>query len=63
MVSTRIPMTSSMMAALTMVVPTKPFSLPSSRSACTVILTEVAVMIQPIIMALSNSLVPKGANP
>ena len=47
-VSTMIPMTSSMMAAFKMVVPTSVFSLPSSFKACTVMLTDVAVRITPI---------------
>ena len=47
-VSTMMPMTSSMTAALTMVVPRKLFRWPSSCSVATVIDTLVAVMIVPM---------------
>ena len=47
-VSTMMPMTSSMMAALTMVVPTRPRRWPISRRASTVMETEVAVMMVPM---------------
>ena len=42
-----MPITSSMMAADSMVVPTAPFNLPSSLSVSTVMETLVAVMITP----------------
>ena len=51
-VSTMMPMTSSMMAALRMVVPTLPFSFPISFRDCTVMLTLVAVMMTPMNTAL-----------
>ena len=51
-VRTIIPITSSMMAALTMVVPTLLLILPSSCSEATVMLTLVAVIIVPIKTAL-----------
>ena len=51
-VSTRMPSTSSIMAADRIVVPTRVFSRPSSRSAWTVMETEVAVRMQPINRAL-----------
>lgn len=47
-VSTIIPITSSMIAAFRIVVPTSVFSLPNSFRACTVMLTDVAVSITPI---------------
>ena len=51
-VSTTIPITSSMIAALTIVVPTVPFNLPISLRDWTVMLTLVAVIITPINTAL-----------
>ena len=45
-------MTSSMMAALRIVVPTFPFSFPISFRDCTVMLTLVAVMMTPVNTAL-----------
>ncbi len=51
-VSTIMPITSSMIAALMMTVPTLLFSLPSSRSVWTVIPTDVAVIITPVKIAL-----------
>ena len=51
-VSTIIPITSSIIAALKIVVPTFPFSFPISFSDSTVILTEVAVKIVPTNTAL-----------
>ena len=47
-VSTMMPMTSSMTAALTMVVPRKLFRWPSSCSVATVMETLVAVMMVPM---------------
>ena len=47
-VSTMIPITSSIMAALIIVVPVSVFRYPSSCSEATVILTEVAVIITPM---------------
>ncbi len=47
-VSTTIPMTSSITAALTMVVPRKLFRCPNSCSVATVMETLVAVMIVPM---------------
>ena len=57
--SARIPSTSSMIAALRIVVPTLVFSFPSSRSVSTVIPTLVAARIHPTrsaFMSLSCSL-------
>ena len=51
-VSTMMPITSSMIAALKMVVPTFPCSLPISFRDCTVMLTLVAVMMTPVNTAL-----------
>ena len=51
-VSTMMPMMSSMIAALNMVVPTCPFNLPISFSDSTVMLTDVAVRIVPTKTAL-----------
>ena len=62
-VRTTITMTSSMMAALTMVVPTVLLSLPSSLSAATVMLTEVAAMRVPINRPLINCSEPMGPYP
>lgn len=47
-VSTTIPMTSSITAALTIVVPRKPFNCPNSCRVATVMETLVAVMIVPM---------------
>ena len=47
-VRTTIPIISSIIAALKIVVPTLPFNFPNSLRVCTVILTEVAVIITPI---------------
>ena len=47
-VRTTIPIISSIIAALKIVVPTFPFNFPNSFKVCTVILTDVAVIITPI---------------
>ena len=47
-VRTIIPIISSTIAALRIVVPTSPFNLPNSLKVYTVILTDVAVKITPI---------------
>ena len=52
-VRTMMPMTSSMMAELVIVVPMSPLSLPSSFRAATVMLTEVAEMMVPMNSPLS----------
>ena len=62
-VRTTITMTSSMMAALTMVVPTVPLSLPSSLRAATVMLTDVAAMSVPMKSPLMNWSEPMGPKP
>ena len=62
-VRTIIPITSSIIAALKMVVPTFPFNLPNSFKDCTVMLTEVAVIITPINTAVKNFSEPHGATP
>ena len=62
-VRTMMPMTSSMIAELTMVVPTVPFSLPSSLRAATVMLTEVADIIVPMKSALKNCSLPNVSKP
>ena len=62
-VRTMITMTSSMMAALTTVVPTVLLSLPSSLRAATVMLTDVAAMIVPIKRPLMNCSEPMGPKP
>ena len=54
MVRTMIPITSSIIAALTIVVPIISFSFPSSFKTCTVILTDVAVNTVPTKTALKN---------
>ena len=54
-VSTIIPMISSITAAPRIVVPTFPFSLPISRSVSTVILTDVAVSTTPTNTAFNTS--------
>ena len=51
-VRTMMPITSSIIAALRIVVPTFPFSLPISFNDSTVMLTEVAVRITPMNTAL-----------
>ena len=50
--STMMPITSSIIAELTIVVPTVPLSLPNSLRAATVMLTEVADIIVPMKRAL-----------
>ena len=62
-VRTMMPITSSIIAELTIVVPTVPFSLPNSLSAATVMLTEVADIIVPMKRPLKNCSLPTGANP
>ena len=52
--SAMMPMTSSMMAALSTVVPTRVLSRPSSRRVSTVMPTLVAARIQPMNRALSS---------
>ena len=56
MVKMMIPMISSRTAAPRIALPTGPFSLPISRSASTVILTEVAVRITPMKTHFKTSL-------
>ena len=58
-----MPITSSMIAALRMVVPSSVFSLPSSLSVSTVIDTLVAVMITPINTAVKNCGEPIAEKP
>ena len=62
-VSTIIPSTSSMIAALTIVVPTVSLSLPISFRAATVIETEVADMIVPMNRPFMNCGEPKSPKP
>ena len=62
-VSSRMPSTSSMIAALRMVVPTLPLSLPISRRVSTVMLTEVAVMMVPMNTASKKASEPTGLKP
>ena len=62
-VSTIMPMTSSMTAALTMVVPRKLFKWPNSCSVATVMDTLVAVIIVPINNARKNSGLPIAEKP
>ena len=62
-VRTMITITSSMIAALTTVVPTVLLSLPSSLRAATVMLTDVAAMIVPMKSPLMNCSEPMGPNP
>ncbi len=63
MVSTMMPMTSSIIAALIIVVPSSPLSLPRSLSACTVMDTLVAVIMTPMNTFLRNSSVPGSPKP
>ena len=62
-VSTKIPITSSMIAALRIVVPSSVLSLPISFRASTVMLTLVAVIITPMNTAVKNFSEPHGAKP
>ena len=62
-VRTTMAITSSMMAALTIVVPTVLLSLPNSLSAATVMLTDVADIIVPMNRLLMNCSDPIGPKP
>ena len=62
-VSSTMPITSSIIAALKITVPTLPFSRPSSRSTSTVMPTEVAVIMVPIKTPSINPLEPMGEKP
>ena len=62
-VSTMMPITSSMMALDIISVPISPLSLPSSFRVCTVMPTEVAVIIVPMNTARRNSSEPIFAKP
>ena len=62
-VSTTMPMISSIIAAESIVCPTRPLSTPISFSASTVMPTDVAVIIQPMNSALKNFSLPKPSNP
>ena len=62
-VRTMIPMTSSMIAELNMVVPTGPFNFPSSCKDATVILTLVAVRMAPILIDSKKAADPIPPNP
>ena len=58
-----MPITSSIIAALSIVVPSSVLSLPSSFRVSTVMLTLVAVMITPINTAVRNFSLPHGEKP
>ena len=62
-VKTIMPMTSSIMAELKMVVPTNPFNFPSYCRAATVILKLVAVMMAKILIPAKKDGVPTPSNP
>ena len=62
-VSTTMPITSSIMAAATTVVPTLLLRYPNSFKVSTVMLTEVAVIITPIKSDATNWGSPMGLKP